>query len=190
MSDTKTELLQTALRLFANEGYENVGTQKIVDTAQVKKPTLYYHFGSKQGLLAAVLEATYAPFLVSLQTQATYNGDLALTLEGLANHYFTFAREQAVVYRWGLALAYAPEQSEACLTMRPFFTQQLQLLTQVFEDAVPQHGNLKGRSKELGITFLGAINALITRSFYEQTPLDPPQTFRACKQFMHGIYAG
>ena len=190
MRDTKTELLVAALQLFAHEGYENVGTQKIVETAQVKKPTLYYHFGSKQGLLEAVLKATYDPFLAALKTHSVYTGDLTLTLETLVDHYFAFARKQPAIYRWGLALTYAPEQSEASLTMRPFFMRQLHLLTQVFEEAVPQHGNLKGRSEELTMSFLGMINASITRSFYYQTSLDSPQAFRVCKQFMHGIYAG
>jgi TetR/AcrR family transcriptional regulator len=194
MGDTKSELLATALRLFASEGYENVGTQKIVETAQVKKPTLYYHFGSKQGLLEAVLQDTYGPFLEGLQAKSVYNGDLTLILETLTAHYFAFAREHAAVYRWGLALGYAPAQSEACLTMLPFLTRQVQLLTQVFEAAAVQHGNLRGRSQSLSLSFLGMINAAITRAFYEQIPLetylDTQQAFQSCKQFMHGIYAG
>lgn len=190
MGDTKSALLDTALQLFAAEGYENVGTQKIVEMAQVKKPTLYYHFGSKQGLLEAVLQRIYAPFLEGLKAKSAYDGDLTLTLESLVEHYFVFAREQPAVYRWGLALGYAPEQSEACLTMRPFLARQVQLLTQVFEAAAAQHGNLRGRSPELGLSFLGMINASITRSFYEQIPLDRSQAFQSCKQFMHGIYAG
>lgn len=190
MGDTKSELLATALQLFAAEGYENVGTQKIVEMAQVKKPTLYYHFGSKQGLLEAVLQSVYGPFLEALREKSVDDGDLTLTLETLVNHYFAFAREQPAVYRWGLALGYAPEQSDSCLTMRPFLAQQVQLLTQVFEVAAAQHGNLRGRSHELGMSFLGMINASITRSFYEQTCLDPSQAFQSCKQFMHGIYAG
>lgn len=190
MLDTKSLLLATALQLFASEGYENVGTQKIVEAAQVKKPTLYYHFGSKQGLLEAVLEATYGPFLATLKTQSVYKGDLTLTLETLVRHYFSFAFEQPAVYRWGLALGYSPEQSETCLSMRPFFEKQVQLLMQVFEESVPQNGNLRGRSEELALSFLGFINASITYAFYHKAPLDSPQAFRVCKQFMHGIYAG
>ena len=52
--DTKTELLTAALKLFATEGYENAGIQKIVDAVNVKKPTLYYYFGNKQGVLVAL----------------------------------------------------------------------------------------------------------------------------------------
>lgn len=198
MGDTKSELLATALQLFASEGYENVGTQKIVETAQVKKPTLYYHFGSKQGLLEAVLQDTYGPFLDVLKAKSAYHGDLTLTLETITAHYFDFAREHAAVYRWGLALGYAPEQSEACTAMRPFLSRQVQLLTQTFEDATTQHGNLRGRSQALSLSFLGMINAAITRAFYEKPPLathlenqlETQQAFQSCKQFMHGIYAG
>jgi AcrR family transcriptional regulator len=49
-------LLSAALNLWVERGYEAVGVQEICDAAQVTKPTLYHYFGSKAGLLRAIVE--------------------------------------------------------------------------------------------------------------------------------------
>ncbi len=54
--DNRSTLLKCALDLFAARGYDGVGVQEIVEAAGVTKPTLYHYFGSKQGLLQALLE--------------------------------------------------------------------------------------------------------------------------------------
>ena len=44
--DTRAELLDGALDLFAAYGYDGVGVQQICNAAGVAKPTLYHHFGA------------------------------------------------------------------------------------------------------------------------------------------------
>ncbi|MCB5701286.1 TetR/AcrR family transcriptional regulator, partial [Bacteroides fragilis] len=49
--DNRQLIMNSALTLFYESGYDAVGVQQIVDSAGVSKPTMYYYFGSKQGLL-------------------------------------------------------------------------------------------------------------------------------------------
>lgn len=60
--DNKELILKSALDLFYAKGYDAVGVQEIVDKAGISKPTLYYYFGSKLGLLQNLLEAGYQEF--------------------------------------------------------------------------------------------------------------------------------
>lgn len=48
-------IAQVAARLFAARGYDATPVRAIVEAAGVTKPTLYYHFGSKEGLAQALL---------------------------------------------------------------------------------------------------------------------------------------
>ena len=48
--------MQCAEELFYSKGYDAAGVQEIVERAGVTKPTLYYYFGSKLGLLQAILD--------------------------------------------------------------------------------------------------------------------------------------
>ncbi len=187
--NTKDEMLSAALKLFAADGYENVGIQRIVEAVDVKKPTLYYYFGSKQGLLIALLKRHFDPFLADLATTTVYRGDITLTLENIVRTYFRFALKSPELYRFALSLVCSSEQSEAWKTMYPFVERQYALLEEVFRNAEHDHGNMRGRSKRYAITFQGMINSYITTYFYGQIALSDESAYVACHQFMHGIFS-
>ncbi|MDD3059302.1 MAG: helix-turn-helix domain containing protein, partial [Sphaerochaeta sp.] len=54
-TNTREHILLQALRLFAKKGYEAIGVAAICEAAGITKPTMYYHFGSKRGLLEALI---------------------------------------------------------------------------------------------------------------------------------------
>src|SRR4029453_98733 len=51
----RERILDTAIRLFLEEGIRAVGVYRIVDEAGVALMTLYRHFGGKDGLVVAAL---------------------------------------------------------------------------------------------------------------------------------------
>lgn len=54
---TRSLLLDTAERLFAEKGYDQVSVRAINAAAGLNPGAVHYHFGSKPGLVAALLEA-------------------------------------------------------------------------------------------------------------------------------------
>ena len=73
--DLKATLLLVALTHFASKGYDGVQVREVAEEAGVSKPTLYYHFGSKEGLFRQLclvahsvlehrMEAVVAPVLL------------------------------------------------------------------------------------------------------------------------------
>lgn len=59
MGDTRQQILDAALRLFTDKGYDKVTLREIADEVGVTKAALYYHFDSKEKLLETLVE----PFL-------------------------------------------------------------------------------------------------------------------------------
>jgi TetR/AcrR family transcriptional regulator, transcriptional repressor for nem operon len=53
--DTRTRLVITAMRLFAEKGYNSTSIADVLQTAQVNSGSLYHFFPGKSDLLAAVL---------------------------------------------------------------------------------------------------------------------------------------
>lgn len=53
---TRQRLVQAALHLFATQGVTETTTRQIAESADVNEVTLFRHFGSKHGLLLAVIE--------------------------------------------------------------------------------------------------------------------------------------
>ena len=59
-AQTRQRILDAATALFAEKGFSGAHVNEIVAGAGTTKPMVYYHFGSKEGLFAAVLEEVYA----------------------------------------------------------------------------------------------------------------------------------
>jgi AcrR family transcriptional regulator len=55
MIDTKQKILDTAERLFAEQGYGTTSLRQVIAAAEVNVAAVHYHFGSKEELLDAVI---------------------------------------------------------------------------------------------------------------------------------------
>lgn len=79
-SDARRRLLETAERLFYEEGFRAVGVDRIIAEAGVAKATLYVHFPSKDDLILAVLEhrecSTSEFFRSSMERNAKAKGPM------------------------------------------------------------------------------------------------------------------
>jgi AcrR family transcriptional regulator len=60
-ADTKTRILDAAENLFAANGFGAISLRAIIKEAGVNTASVHYHFGSKEGLIEAVLERRVAP---------------------------------------------------------------------------------------------------------------------------------
>src|ERR1700741_3209232 len=59
----RSRIIQTAAGLLAQSADVDISTRAVCDAAGVTAPTLYHHFGDKDGLLAAVVDFGWAAFL-------------------------------------------------------------------------------------------------------------------------------
>ena len=57
--DTKQRILDEALRLFSQSGYDAVSVERIATAVGIKAPSLYKHFKSKQEIFDAIVAETY-----------------------------------------------------------------------------------------------------------------------------------
>lgn len=95
----RTRILREATRRFASQGYSAVSIQEIAERAGVTRPTLVYHFGSKEGLRDAVLTEVLAHWqaeLPRLMAAATKGGP---RLDALLGALFAFFREEPSLAR-------------------------------------------------------------------------------------------
>lgn len=59
---TRDAILKAATKVFARHGYDGGRVEQISKAAQSYDRMIYYHYGSKEALFIAVLEATYERF--------------------------------------------------------------------------------------------------------------------------------
>lgn len=60
--DTKREIIEKALELFAERGYDAVSVGEIASAVGIKAPSLYNHYKSKQAIFEAIVEDTAARY--------------------------------------------------------------------------------------------------------------------------------
>ena len=187
--DTKENIMTCAIKLFANCGYDAVGIREIVDNAGVTKPTLYYYFKSKMGLLEAISEEYFGILIHDIETAAEYHGDITLTLNLIMEKFFQFSQNYLDFYRMQLGMNFSPPGNEANRIIRQMNEKLHYLIEKLFEQSAHDHGNMKGRQTAYAATFMGMINTYIGLALNGYILLDQKLINQALHQFMHGIFS-
>jgi len=84
---THRRLLDAAFRVCAKRGLHAATTREIADAARVNEVTLFRHFGSKEKLIAALLERSVAAQAESLSDAEPDANDLSRDLERYARRF-------------------------------------------------------------------------------------------------------
>jgi AcrR family transcriptional regulator len=70
---TRAKLVEVGIELFSERGYAAVGTEEIVERAQVTRGALYHHFGDKRDLFRAVHEKLEQRLVADIATALQEN---------------------------------------------------------------------------------------------------------------------
>jgi AcrR family transcriptional regulator len=90
---TRERIVSAAIKLFYSEGIRSVSVDALAAKAGVTKRTLYYHFKSKDELIAAYLEARDQPNLALFKRWfAETEGGLAAKVQGIFRNLASSAR--------------------------------------------------------------------------------------------------
>lgn len=197
-SNVKQIILDKALELFSAKGYEGVSVSELTEAACITKPTLYYYFGSKEGVFEAVIQSYYARLnsiitenAVYIPKPTSYFNDIFLTLTKVTTAYFSFAQENEAFFRITLANLSMPCSSSVFEVVKKYHFAQFDVIDSMFKSMAKVHGNLKGKSQTLTWSFIGTINSYISLSFsgISKQGLNDKRVKEIVHQFMHGIYA-
>lgn len=71
---TRQELVSSARAIFSTVGYAAARTEEIVASTGLTRGALYHHFGSKEGLFAAVLEEVHVELAAEVGRRARLAG--------------------------------------------------------------------------------------------------------------------
>jgi AcrR family transcriptional regulator len=133
MSDTARSraILSTASRLFAAKGYSNATTAEIAREAGVAEGTLYYHFGSKDGIFLKLFDETMEGYLTGIDGLLSSRVSGRETLTALVRFHFRYVsgrREQYLILLRDFPVHLTVERFAAGRPQR----QQLDRITELF----------------------------------------------------------
>lgn len=169
-AEREAQLIDVAEQTFAERGYRGVSMDEIAERAQISKPVLYDHFGSKDGLLAAVVVRIRTEMrrvvegsiveVVSEPDQALWAGLVA---------YFRFISEHLTAWRVLIAenALTGPVAAEVESTRR----QQAELIAVLAALQLPEED--AGKARVFAEAVIGACERLVLLSRTTSPDLTP-----------------
>ncbi len=186
---TKEVLLDCGLALFSKASYDRVGVQEIVDAANVTKPTLYHHFGSKLGFYETVYNLHIQSWFDEMSQKARYERDLVNNLNQLAVCAIEHFISNEEVYRMFEFSINVSRTSESYDFVMDHFRSFLRDIWMMFDMAIEQHGNLKGKTSLCTWHFFNILRAEICLVLDKYDEYTPDLPYKVVHQFMYGIFA-
>ena len=124
----RANIINAARRIAELEGWPNVTVRRLADEISYSQPVLYAHFGSREGVLAAVATEGFQELGLVLE-KAREGAKRRNAVESVANSYLKFAASSPALYEamFSLGLSVAFRDAMTPPEMRFAFSQLLAL---------------------------------------------------------------
>jgi AcrR family transcriptional regulator len=145
---TKQLILDRALALFMDKGYEGASMNDIATAVGIRKSSLYAHFTGKEAIFAAIFEdilAEYVGYIDGLTVPRS--GESALAhLERMFTDFILYCHENMKMYFWDRYFYYPPAFLKDDIQRRTQETQDvfLRKIKQCLERGV-ENGEIRPR---------------------------------------------
>ena len=179
--ETRDRLLLAAAELMHESGEPTVSTRAVCERAGVEAPTLYHHFGSKQGLIDAVIQHGFNQYVEPEPDQDGALDPIDAIRHGWDRHV-RFGLENPRFY----ALLYGNvERGRPCAITSPALARLTDLLTNA-----AKAGQLRVTPAEAAAQLLAA-NVGVTLSLIAQPEdaMDPSLSDRVREAALAGVLA-
>jgi AcrR family transcriptional regulator len=93
----RAQIIDAARRIAESEGWSNVTVRRLADEIAYSQPVLYAHFGSRDGILAAVAIEGFREIGTALE-KARKRVKLEKAIESVASAYLEFAESSPALY--------------------------------------------------------------------------------------------
>ncbi len=150
-------ILQKALELFSEKGYDATSVREICEAAEITKPTLYHFYGSKEGVYRAIVEGALERFREDVTRELEAGVSLRDKLVRMARAYVSAAVSQPDLARFIMALIHNPPRSAPATDLVGFYEGLLATLARTIDSAVARGEIAPGPTAIRLLVFMGAI---------------------------------
>ena len=170
-SEVARHIASAAARLFAERGFDATSVRDIVEAAKVTKPSLYYHFNSKQGLAEALLSRPLAALVEQLRRIVETTRDPVVCLVEILEVQFAFCRDDADRARFAYAVFFGPNSSARWSELNEYGRSLAEFMTAAVAGLV-QSGHVAAANAARCVTAARGLVTVHTLDFlYRDAPL-------------------
>lgn len=173
-NEAEIKLLNSALDLFSEKGYEGTSIREIIEGAGVTRPVLYYYFENKEDLFRRVFETMFSQLIERIETASASDGACVDRLKAILSAAFGLAEENTRLVRLILQVLFAPPQQGPPLDRGKLIRQRFKTVEQVIKEGLANRELSGGDSQSLTLVFLGLMDMHMMAKFHRtETRLSP-----------------
>jgi TetR/AcrR family transcriptional regulator len=174
---TRELILQAAETEFANRGFARARLEDIAEPVGITRAAIIYHFGDKQALYAAVLEATFTALAERIRAALEADAPHAERVERLIGAWVDYAAERPT-----LARLFMREVADSPRELAPELRQLVDPMFSVVTEGI-EKGQDDGAFRKVDPVLVVSILAGATMWFVTDAPLlGGEETLRLSKE--------
>lgn len=135
-SSTKNTIFQVAARLFSEKGYNGVSMREISEKCNVSKPTIYYYFGSKEGIYKELIETGVDHVFTTLESASKQPIPVKERLVLIFKQFFQAAKTHPDYVRFFQKLFTSMEKEPVLVDMQAEAEARGKILITMIQEAV------------------------------------------------------
>jgi AcrR family transcriptional regulator len=148
--------------LFAVRGYDATSVREICEASEITKPTLYHFFGSKDGVLRALVTAGFEQFRGVVNEGLAAQGSFRERLKVITRGVFNAASTQPQLWRFIHGVIWAPPGTTKPPDCTEFYEGVVGSLAKATEEAVARGELAPGPIDVRMLILMGAIGEAAT----------------------------
>ena len=180
--DTRTKILQAALKLFARQGYDGTTTKDLAKSAQVAEGTVFRHFTNKKAILIEVATAGWVDILTDLLMELSEMGSYKAVSQVMRRRMLNMRKNSDLMRVCFIEAQYHPELRDSI--QAEVIDKMTDVAEAFFGTAMSKGIYRQMNPKIVAKVFLGIF---AIAGFSEETILDPDSSPQAMQEMAEGI---
>jgi AcrR family transcriptional regulator len=172
-STTRERILATARRLYNARGLAGVTVRAVEKKANVTAPTIYWHFGSMDGLVREVVDDAFTRLLAALSA-APQGPSPVDRLVGLARAYRDFALDHSQLYHT-MFLATDPTRAVMRGTRRTVGRHTFEMLETCVAACMAEGLIANADARTTAVTIWSLVHGLVALQIADRVGLERPE---------------
>jgi AcrR family transcriptional regulator len=186
---TRSRLIRAAVQVFTRKGYSAASVREIVELANVTKPALYYHFGSKEGILVAILKEGLQEFSRTAVKAAEGPGSTRERLTTLCESFYGLFRENVPLIQVVHRAFHDPTGNAPDFDLMQFERSLEEILRRIVEKGVAS-GELRAvDAADVAMALMGVVGAAASSTLHSSLgPVSEERLRRVLDLVFDGVF--
>lgn len=186
-NEAESKLLESALTLFSEKGYEGTSIREIIEGAGVTRPVLYYYFENKEDLFKRLVDVKFGELVAQIEeVKATVKG-CAARLKKIIRVAFALVETQPEATHLILQVFFSPPQQGPNLDKVRLAHMRFRHLEEIMQQGIDNKEIGGGDAQSLALYFQGIMDMhIMAKSNRPETRLMPELADGLVDLFMMG----